>query len=113
VVLGFGQSPRTASGVLIAGRFGQPVLAAAAGDVVYSGSGLTGYGQLVIIRHNAAWLSAYGHNEELLVAEGVRVRSGQQIARMGAGAGYGAALHFEIRRNGNPVDPLGYLPGGR
>ena len=106
VVLGFRQSPRTASGVLIGGKTGQAVVATADGEVVYSGSGLPGYGQLVIIRHNAMWLSAYGHNEQLLVREGDRVRAGDQIARMGGGAGYPGALHFEIRRNGEPVNPL-------
>lgn len=109
VVLGFAASPKTASGILVGGRAGQPVVAAAAGEVVYAGSGLAGYGQLLIIRHNAAWLSAYGHNEQLLVGEGVRVTAGQQIARMGEGPGQQPALHFEIRRNGQPVDPLAYL----
>lgn len=110
VVLGFGQSPKTASGIVIGGRLGQPVLAAADGDIVYSGSGLPGYGQLLIIRHNAAWLSAYGYNERLIVHEGDHVRAGQQIARMGQGAGLPAALHFEIRRDGEPVNPLKLLP---
>ena len=110
MVLGFGQSPKTASGMLIAGHTGQPVRAAAVGEVVYSGSGLAGYGQLVIIRHSSAWLSAYGHNQELLVREGQRVSAGQVIASMGEGAGRAAVLHFEIRRDGTPVDPLQYLP---
>lgn len=113
VIAGYRQSARTASGVLIGGSAGQPVVAAADGEVVYSGSGLTGYGQLVIVRHNAAWLSAYGHNQQLLVAEGERVRAGAQIARMGEGPGRQAALHFEIRRNGEPVNPLDYLPRSR
>lgn len=106
----FGQSPRTASGVLIGGRLGEPVLAAADGEVVYAGSGLTGYGQLVIVRHTMSWLSAYGHNEQLLVREGARVRAGEPIARMGEAPGRRAALHFEIRHEGEPVDPLLYLP---
>jgi lipoprotein NlpD len=110
VVAAFGQSRKAATGILIAGRSGQPIEAAAAGEVVYAGSGLTGYGQLVILKHNATWLSAYGHNQELLVREGERVRTGQQIATMGAGAGFDAVLHFEIRRNGTAVDPLPYLP---
>jgi lipoprotein NlpD len=110
VVLGFGQSPRAAAGIVIGGRAGQPVMAAADGEVVYSGSGLAGYGQLVIIRHNAAWLSAYGHNDELLVHEGDRVRAGQPIGHMGPGADLAAALHFEIRRDGQPLDPLELLP---
>ncbi len=111
VVAGFGQSQNTASGVLIGGRPGQAIVAAADGDIVYAGSGLAGYGQLVIIKHNAAWLSAYGHNEQLLVREGDRVRAGQPIARMGAGAGREAVLHFEIRRNGEAVNPLPFFPG--
>lgn len=113
-VLGrFGQSPRTASGMLIGGRLGEPVLAAADGEVVYAGSGLTGYGQLVIVRHTTSWLSAYGHNEQLLVREGARVRAGEPIARMGEAPGRRAALHFEIRHEGEPVDPLEYLPRRR
>lgn len=110
LVEGFGASPRTASGVLIAGRPGQDIVAAAGGEVVYAGSGLVGYGQLVIIRHDAAWLTAYGHNRELLVGEGDRVGAGQRIATMGEGAGREAVLHFEIRRDGAPVDPLHELP---
>lgn len=110
IVEAFGQTPRTASGVLIAGRPGQEVVAAADGEVVYAGSGLAGYGQLVIIRHDAAWLSAYGHNRELLVHEGERLRAGQRIASMGEGAGRDAVLHFEIRRDGAPLDPVRLLP---
>jgi lipoprotein NlpD len=110
LLAGFGASARTASGILIGGRLGEAVRAAAGGEVVYAGSGLAGYGQLVIIRHNAAWLSAYGHNRELLVAEGARVAPGAEIARLGEGPGGRPALHFEIRRNGAPVDPLAYLP---
>lgn len=110
-VLGrFGESTRTASGILIGGRPGEPVVAAAAGEVVYAGSGLSGYGLLAIIRHNPSWLTAYGYNADLLVREGEQVRAGQAIGHMGAGAGLPAALHFEIRRNGVPLDPLGYLP---
>jgi lipoprotein NlpD len=110
VMEGFRQSARTAAGILIGGHIGQPVVAAAGGEVVYSGSGLPGYGQLVIVRHNPAWLSAYGHNQQLLVKEGERVRAGAEIARMGEGPGRRAAVHFEIRRNGEPVDPLDFLP---
>jgi lipoprotein NlpD len=106
----FGATPRTASGILIGARSGETVRAAAAGEVVYSGSGLAGYGQLVIVRHNASWLSAYGHNERLLVTEGTQVRSGDAIALVGEGPGRRPALHFEIRQDGAPVDPLGQLP---
>lgn len=97
-------------GVDIAGSVGQAVQATAAGEVVYSGKGLQAYGQLVIIRHEGEYLSAYAHNSELLVREGQRVTAGQQIARMGESADGEAMLHFEIRRQGRPVDPLDYLP---
>lgn len=110
VVAGFRQSPMTASGVQISGRAGAPVRAAADGQVVYSGTGLTGYGALLIVKHSDSWLSAYGHNQALLVGEGDRVRSGQEIARVGEGPGRRPLLHFEIRRNGEPVDPLTQLP---
>jgi lipoprotein NlpD len=86
------------------------VRAAAGGQVVYSGSGLTGYGQLLIVKHNENYLSAYGHNGSLLVSEGEHVNIGQQIAKMGLGPGRRAMLHFEIRRDGAPVDPVRYLP---
>ncbi len=97
-------------GLDIRGRLGQPVEAAAAGRVVYSGSGLPGYGQLIIIKHNDNYLSAYGYNRRLLVGEGQRVRAGQRIAEMGAVGGQGPMLHFEIRRDGRPVNPLRLLP---
>ena len=97
-------------GIDIAGELGQPVQATAAGEVVYSGEGLQAYGRLVIIRHEGQYLSAYAHNSELLVREGQRVTAGQQIARMGESADGVAMLHFEIRREGRPVDPLDYLP---
>ena len=97
-------------GVDIAGSEGEPVLAVADGQVVYSGNGLLGYGELIIIKHSNAFLSAYGHNRKRLLGEGARVQAGQQIAEMGrSGAGIDL-LHFEIRRNGKPVDPLGLLP---
>lgn len=107
---GFGASARTASGILLGGQPGQVVVASADGEVVYAGSGLTGYGLLVIVRHNQTWLTAYGHHADLLVREGERVRAGQAIGHMGPGAGHDAVLHFEIRRNGIPVDPLRQLP---
>ena len=86
------------------------LLAAAAGDVVYSGAGLIGYGELVIIKHSDEFLSAYGHNRKRLVAEGQRVSAGQQIAEMGRSGAARDMLHFEIRRNGKPIDPLPLLP---
>lgn len=97
-------------GIDIRGEVGERVRAAAAGEVVYSGRGLTGYGNLLIIKHNNVFLSAYGHNRKLLVAEGQQVRAGEPIAEMGQTAKTGSILHFEIRRNGTPVDPNRYLP---
>jgi len=110
VVARYGQSNHTQSGIHIGGLAGQPVVAAAGGEVVYSGRGLIGYGALLIIKHDAVWLSAYGHNQELLVEEGQRVSAGQRIATMGEGPGRRPLLHFEIRRNGDPVDPQAWLP---
>jgi lipoprotein NlpD len=97
-------------GIDIRGKVGTPIVAADDGDVVYSGNGLLGYGNLIIIRHNSSYLSAYGHNRKLLVKEGASVKKGENIAEMGTTRKKGAVLHFEIRRNGKPVDPLGYLP---
>lgn len=97
-------------GINISGRSGQTVRAAAGGRVVYSGGGLIGYGPLIIVKHNNTYLSAYGHNRKLLVREGDQVKAGQKIAEMGEGPGKTPVLHFEIRRNGQPVDPLSYLP---
>ena len=91
---------------------GQPVLASAAGQVVYSGSGLRGYGKLLIIKHNDTYLSAYAHNSRILVQEGETVAKGQKIAEMGSSDTDSVKLHFEIRKNGKPVDPLKFLPGG-
>ncbi|MCP3669703.1 MAG: peptidoglycan DD-metalloendopeptidase family protein [Gammaproteobacteria bacterium] len=96
-------------GVVLAGRLGQGVKAAEAGAVVYSGSGLIGYGQLLIIKHNKNYLSAYGHNKRLLVKEGDQVKRGAKIAEMGSNGSGNTVLHFEIRRNGVPVDPLPLL----
>jgi lipoprotein NlpD len=110
VEVAFGGRPGSGTGILIGGRRGQPVLAAAAGRVVYSGGGLTGYGQLIIVKHNDTYLSAYGHNSTLLVREGESVRQGQRIATMGEGPGRQPRLHFEIRKNGKPVDPQPMLP---
>lgn len=100
----------TRQGIDIAGQGGAPVRAAGNGVVVYSGSGLVGYGELIIIKHDDAWLSAYGHNRERLVNEGQRVQAGEQIALIGRSGAPRDMLHFEIRYNGKPVDPLQYLP---
>ena len=97
-------------GIEIAGKSGDPVRAAADGVVVYSGNGLVGYGELVIIKHNDSFLSAYGHNRKRLVKEGQRVSAGQQIAEMGSTGATRNELEFQIRKDGNPVDPLSYLP---
>ena len=100
----------TKQGVDIGGKAGDPVRAAADGEVVYSGNGLIGYGELIIVKHNANFLSAYGHNRSRLVKEGEKVKAGQAIAEMGASASARDELHFEIRKNGKPVNPLEYLP---
>ena len=97
-------------GIDIAGSAGQPVTASASGKVVYAGSGLRGYGKLIIIKHNDAYLSAYAHNRDILVKEGQQVVKGQKIAEMGNTDADQVKLHFEIRRQGKPVDPLRYLP---
>lgn len=97
-------------GIDIAGKLGEPVYAAAPGKVVYSGSGLRGYGKLIIIKHNKTYLSAYAHNSQLLVKEGATVNKGQKIAEIGDSSADRVKLHFEIRRLGKPVDPLKYLP---
>lgn len=97
-------------GIEFLGSLGQPVRAAAAGEVVYAGNGLHGYGNLVIVKHDDVYISAYGNNQRLLVAEGSKVERGQPIAEMGAGGDGRASLHFEVRRHGRAVDPLQYLP---
>ena len=99
-----------AVGLDITGKRGQPVSAAADGQVVYSGNGLRGYGQLVIIKHNEVFLSAYAHNDKLLVVEGAKVKAGQQIAAMGDSEADVVALHFEIRQGGKAVAPRQFLP---
>ncbi|MBT8131521.1 MAG: peptidoglycan DD-metalloendopeptidase family protein [Gammaproteobacteria bacterium] len=106
----YGDATSIGQGIDIGGNSGNPVRAAAAGEVVYSGSGLLGYGKLIILKHNESFLSAYGHNKRLLVSEGQTVTAGQQIGEMGVGPGDRALLHFEIRIKGKPVDPLQYLP---
>jgi lipoprotein NlpD len=102
---------KTNQGINIAGSNGQDITAAADGTAVYSGAGLIGYGELLIIKHSNEWISAYAHNSKRLVAEGVKVKAGQHIAEMGQTGSVRTMLHFEIRRNGKPVDPLLYLPG--
>jgi lipoprotein NlpD len=97
-------------GLDIAGKAGDPVLAAADGKVVYAGSGLRGYGNLVIIKHNNTYLTAYAHNQSLLVKEDQAIKRGQKIAEMGNSDADQVKLHFEIRRQGKPVDPAKYLP---
>ncbi len=97
-------------GIDIAGEVGQPVRAAAPGVVVYSGSGLIGYGELIIIKHSDRMLSAYAHNSKRLVSEGQQVAEGAQVAEMGTNDRNQSVLHFEIRVNGSPEDPLKYLP---
>jgi lipoprotein NlpD len=97
-------------GLDLAGKAGDPVLAAADGKVVYAGSGLRGYGNLVIIKHNNTFLSAYAHNQALLVREDQSVKRGQTIAQMGSSDADQVKLHFEIRRLGKPVDPTKFLP---
>jgi len=106
----FGAKPGTGTGVLINGKAGQSIKAAAPGRVVYAGSGLIGYGKLIIIKHNDTYLSAYGYNASLLVKEGDQIKKGQKIATMGEGPERKQRLHFEIRRNGEPVNPRQYLP---
>ena len=110
LVAGFSGS--SSKGIDIAGRLGQPILASAPGKVVYSGSGLRGYGKLVIIKHNKTYLSAYAHNDQVLVKEGQNVTRGQKIAEMGNTDADQVKLHFEVRRFGKPVDPAKYLPLG-
>jgi lipoprotein NlpD len=113
IVAGYGADGAIGSGIGIGGREGQPVRAAAAGRVVYAGGGLIGYGQLVIIKHDETFLSAYGYNSELLVTQGQDVARGATIALMGLGPGRQARLHFEIRRNGTPLDPLLFVTAPR
>jgi lipoprotein NlpD len=97
-------------GLAITGKAGDPVLAAADGRVVYAGSGLRGYGNLIIVKHNNTYLTAYAHNQALLVKEDQVVRRGQKIAEMGASDAERVQLHFEIRRQGKPIDPAKLLP---
>ena len=102
--------PVPGGGILLSGHLGQDIRAASAGRVVYTGSGIRGYGNLIIIKHGENWLSAYAHNRESLVRDGQEVSLGEVIGHMGEGAPDKPALYFEIRRNGKPVDPLRFLP---
>ena len=108
VVGGFDEARN--KGLAISGKAGDPVLAAADGRVVYAGSGLRGYGNLVIVKHNNTYLTAYAHNQSLLVKEDQVVRRGQKIAEMGSSDAERVQLHFEIRRQGKPIDPARLLP---
>lgn len=110
VLAAFSASDPLRKGIDLDGKQGDSVLAARAGNVVYAGSGLAGYGQLVIVKHDEQYLSAYGHNSKLLVKEGDAVKAGQKIAEIGSSGTDSNKLHFEIRKEGKPVDPLQYLP---
>ncbi len=110
---GFRPGDRTRQGIRIGAREGTPVKATAPGSVVYSGSGLKGYGNLIIVKHNSRYLSAYAFNRRLLVGEGDRVQRGQTLAEVGQAPNGQDLLHFEIRRDGSAVDPLQYLPRSR
>jgi len=109
VVARFGERGALRTGIGIAGSLGQDVRAAATGRVIYAGSGGVDYGQLVVIEHNETWLTAYGHNRTLSVAQGDSVGVGQKIAEMGLGPDRAPQLYFEIRRDGDPLDPLTFL----
>lgn len=110
IISTYSESAAGRKGIDIAGKSGQSIKAAAAGKVVYSGNGLARYGNLIIIKHNDAYLSAYAHNKALLVKEGHSVHVGQKIATLGRTGTQRDQLHFEIRRNGKPVDPMRFLP---
>ena len=110
VVQTFNERDPGKQGVDVAGKFGQPIYAAAPGRVVYSGGGLSRYGKLIIVKHNETFLSAYAHNKRILVKEGENLKAGQYIAEMGNTGTNKTKLHFEIRRDGKPVNPLRYLP---
>ena len=111
VIQKFSASAVGQTGIAIDGNDGDPVRAAADGVVVYRGDGLTGYGNLLIIKHSERWLSAYAHNKAMLVKEGQAVKGGQQVASMGATGTFRTQLHFEVRRDGSPIDPMTVLPG--
>ena len=108
LIAGFDEAKN--KGLDIGGKAGDPVMAAADGQVVYAGSGLRGYGNLIILKHNNTFLTAYAHNQALLVKEDQKVRKGQKIAEMGKSDADRVKLHFEVRRQGKPVDPAKLLP---
>lgn len=110
VIKKFNSNRNDAKGIDIKGKSGETIVASASGQVVYSGNGLISYGNLIIIKHNNTYLSAYAYNRKLLVKEGDSVKAGQKIAEMGRKDKQSPRLHFEIRKNGKPVDPLKYLP---
>ncbi len=110
ILQGFSDHPLGNKGIDISGKRGEPVLAAADGTVVYRGTGLVGYGRLLIVRHGDRYLSVYAHNDKILVAEGVQVKAGQEIAELGSSGTDRDFLHFEIRVEGHPVDPMTLLP---
>lgn len=109
IISGFNEDGKL-KGITIAGKLGEPVVASAAGRVIFSGTGIRGFGKLIVIKHNDMFLSVYGHNSALLVKEGERVARGQKIAEMGSTDADEVELHFEIRRLGKPVDPVKLLP---
>jgi lipoprotein NlpD len=111
VLAGFDESKN--KGLDIGGKAGDPIHAAADGRVIYAGAGLRGYGNLVILKHNDTFLTAYAHNQTILVKENQDVKKGQKIAEMGSSDADKIELHFEVRRSGKPVDPAQYLPSSR
>ncbi|MFT5930162.1 MAG: lipoprotein NlpD [Oceanospirillaceae bacterium] len=110
LIQGFSNKDRAFQGIDVASTLGKPVKAASSGIIVYAGSGIQGYGKLVVVKHNGTFLSAYAYNSRILVAEGAKVNAGQVIAEVGKGPQLDPRLHFEIRKDGKPVNPLRYLP---
>jgi len=110
VISSYSKTAAGRKGINISGKSGQIIVSAAAGKVVYSGNGLVRYGNLLIIKHNDTYLSAYAHNKKLLVKDGQYVKAGQKIATLGRTGTQRDQLHFEIRRNGKPIDPMQFLP---
>ena len=111
LLTGFSQSDN--KGVDIGGKIGDPVYAAAPGRIMYTGTGIRGYGKLIVIKHQDGFNSVYAHNSQILVKEGQMVKRGERIAILGETDAKRPMLHFEIRKSGKPVDPLKYLPGDR